>query len=68
MNGRVTPAERAALSVVERLRGLGHEAYFAGGCVRDRLLGRAASDIDVATSAIEWQHKSELTKGLVDID
>ena len=24
--------------------------------------------IDVATSAIEWQHKSELTKGLIDVD
>ena len=44
-------SERAALGVVERLRALGHEAYFAGGCVRDRLLGRAASDVDVATSA-----------------
>jgi poly(A) polymerase len=41
----------AALRVVERLRSSGHEAYFAGGCVRDLLLGRAPKDFDVATSA-----------------
>ena len=33
------------------LRGAGYEAYFAGGCVRDMLLGRVAEDFDVATSA-----------------
>ena len=34
-----------------RLRAAGHEAYFAGGCVRDLLLGVEAKDFDVATSA-----------------
>lgn len=29
----------------------GHEAWFVGGSVRDNLLGRPASDFDVATSA-----------------
>ena len=33
------------------LRGAGHQAYFAGGCVRDLLLGVEAKDYDVATSA-----------------
>jgi poly(A) polymerase len=42
--------ERAA-SIVRRLRAAGHVAYFAGGCVRDRLLGREPLDYDVATSA-----------------
>lgn len=41
----------AALQVVERLRSAGFEAYFAGGCVRDLVLGRTPSDYDVATSA-----------------
>lgn len=41
----------AALRVVQRLREHGHEALWAGGCVRDMLLGRPPSDIDVATSA-----------------
>jgi tRNA nucleotidyltransferase/poly(A) polymerase len=36
---------------VRRLRAAGHEAYLAGGCVRDRLLGREPQDYDVATSA-----------------
>jgi poly(A) polymerase len=42
----------AALRIVERLRELGHTAYFAGGCVRDLLLGVAPKDYDVATSAL----------------
>ena len=44
-------AQVAAEKIVDRLRAEGHEAYFAGGCVRDLLLGRAPSDVDVATSA-----------------
>jgi poly(A) polymerase len=45
------PRYLAALRIAERLRGLGHAAYFAGGCVRDLLLGREPQDFDVATSA-----------------
>lgn len=37
--------------VLETLRRHGYTAYFAGGCVRDRLLGVAAKDFDVATDA-----------------
>jgi poly(A) polymerase len=40
-----------ATDIVRRLRAAGHEAYFAGGCVRDQLLGRDPSDFDIATSA-----------------
>lgn len=43
--------EETARRIVQRLREHGHEALFAGGCVRDRLLGREAHDIDIATSA-----------------
>jgi poly(A) polymerase len=43
--------EATATRLVERLRAAGHEAFFAGGCVRDMLLGREAHDIDIATSA-----------------
>ncbi len=42
---------RLALSVLETLREAGHEAYFVGGCVRDRLLGIVAEDVDIASSA-----------------
>ena len=41
----------AAREVAARLKGSGFAAYFAGGCVRDLLLGREAKDFDVATSA-----------------
>src|SRR5438105_2592285 len=42
-----------ARGIVLRLRDAGHQAYFAGGCVRDRLLGidPPHGDFDVATSA-----------------
>jgi poly(A) polymerase len=45
----------AALAVVRTLREAGHQAYFAGGCVRDLLLGLAPRDFDVATSAVPEQ-------------
>lgn len=44
-------AQIAAEEIVERLRAEGYEAYFAGGCVRDLLLGHEPADFDVATSA-----------------
>ena len=44
-------AREFARSVVDRLRADGHEALWAGGCVRDELLGRTPADYDVATSA-----------------
>ncbi len=44
-------ARDAALSVLTRLRSEGHRALFAGGCVRDMLLGRPPKDFDVATDA-----------------
>ena len=40
-----------AVAVVKRLRDAGHVAYFAGGCVRDTLLGLTPKDYDVATDA-----------------
>ena len=42
---------KAALRIVETLRASGYDAYLAGGCVRDLLLGREPADYDVATSA-----------------
>lgn len=40
-----------ALAVVQRLQSAAHTAYFAGGCVRDLLLGLEPKDFDVATDA-----------------
>jgi poly(A) polymerase len=41
-----------AIEVVRRLREAGHQALWAGGCVRDELLGRVPKDYDVATDAV----------------
>ncbi len=46
---------RFAHEVVERLRAAGHEALWAGGCVRDQLLGLLPVDYDVATGATPEQ-------------
>ncbi|HMB96217.1 MAG TPA: 16S rRNA (guanine(966)-N(2))-methyltransferase RsmD, partial [Tepidisphaeraceae bacterium] len=40
-----------ALAIVQQLREAGHIAYFAGGCVRDELLGIKPEDYDIATDA-----------------
>src|SRR5260221_12032852 len=40
-----------AIDVVRRLRDAGHQALWAGGCVRDELLGLVPKDYDVATDA-----------------
>ncbi len=44
-------AHQHAAAIVRTLRECGHQAYFAGGCVRDLLLGREPTDYDVATDA-----------------
>jgi poly(A) polymerase len=40
-----------ALTIVKRLQDAGHQALWAGGCVRDELLHREPDDYDVATDA-----------------
>jgi poly(A) polymerase len=47
----LSTAKQHAAEVVRVLRERGHQAYFAGGCVRDLLLGREPADYDVATDA-----------------
>jgi poly(A) polymerase len=44
-------ARDAGIKVIKILQDAGHVAYFAGGCVRDGLLGKAPKDYDVATDA-----------------
>jgi poly(A) polymerase len=43
--------EDGTAAVCAALTAAGHRALFVGGCVRDALLGRSASDIDIATDA-----------------
>ena len=40
-----------AISIVKRLQDAGQQALWAGGCVRDELLGLVPKDYDVATDA-----------------
>ena len=44
-----------AISVVKQLRAAGHEALWAGGCVRDELLHLVPKDYDIATEATPEQ-------------
>lgn len=48
-------AQQFAFKIIERLRSFGHQAYLAGGCVRDMFLGMTPRDYDVATNAITDQ-------------
>ena len=41
-----------AIDIVRELRRHGFRAYFAGGCVRDMLLGLEPTDYDVTTNAV----------------
>ena len=40
-----------SLEIIEILKKAGHEAYWAGGCVRDMVLGIKPKDFDIVTSA-----------------
>ncbi|MEQ1904972.1 MAG: CCA tRNA nucleotidyltransferase [Pirellulaceae bacterium] len=46
----MTPYE-FAIEIVKRLQAAGFQALFAGGCVRDELMGKPPKDYDVATNA-----------------
>src|SRR5437764_3587847 len=47
----MSPMEKTARDIAQRLHAADHIAYFAGGCVRDMVRGLAAKDFDVATDA-----------------
>ena len=50
-HARMSQQEEQARTIVQTLHRHGYTAYFAGGCVRDRLLGIQAKDFDIATDA-----------------
>ncbi|MEQ9068390.1 MAG: polynucleotide adenylyltransferase PcnB, partial [Gimesia chilikensis] len=47
-----TEPYQAAVEIVQKLRDAGFQALWAGGCVRDLLLGKEPKDYDVATNAL----------------
>lgn len=48
--------------IVRQLTEAGHQAVYAGGCVRDALLNRSYPDVDIATSATPDQVQSIFPK------
>ena len=68
-------SEALARLLCRRLRDAGHQAYVAGGWVRDRLLERSSGDLDLATSArpdqvmalFERVHPTGLKHGTVTV-
>lgn len=42
-----------------RLQSQGYKALIVGGWVRDKYLGRRASDIDISTNATPWEVSSQ---------
>lgn len=50
-----------AIKIIQQLKDAGHQAYWAGGCVRDMLLGVEPKDFDIVTSA-----KPEEIENLLD--
>lgn len=55
-----------ALPVMQQLVDAGYEAYFVGGSVRDMLLHKPISDVDIATSATPQEVK-EIFPHTVDV-
>src|SRR5271155_3926983 len=58
---RMKEREQDARKIVERLVDSGFRAVFAGGCVRDRILGVESKDYDIATDA-----RPEVVKKMFD--
>jgi poly(A) polymerase len=56
------PLGDAARAVAMRLVDAGFETYFAGGCVRDRLLGADPKDYDIATAALPDEVRTSFPK------
>lgn len=44
--------KQTAIEIVKTLQEHGYKAFFAGGCVRDMIMGKESEDYDIATSAL----------------
>lgn len=54
--------QQTSIEIIKKLRKAGFEAYWAGGCVRDILLGVEPNDFDIVTSARPEQVEKILKK------
>jgi len=53
---------KTAIQIVKKFQKAGYEAYFAGGSVRDFLMGIEPQDYDIATSALPNEIESMMEK------
>ncbi len=58
--------EDKALKIAQLVADKGGRAYYVGGLVRDRLMGKPCSDIDIEVHGIEPKDLFELLKGVGD--
>ncbi|MGC6465957.1 MAG: CCA tRNA nucleotidyltransferase [Akkermansiaceae bacterium] len=58
----MTPQKDLALTTARTLRDAGHTVFFAGGAVRDQLLGKEPKDYDLATSATPSEVRALFSK------
>lgn len=54
--------KKTSIKIIKILRKAGYEAYWAGGCVRDLLMGKEPCDYDIVTSAKPDQIENLLEK------
>ena len=66
MTGRRDPARdmEAARAIARQAAALGGRAYYVGGFVRDRLLGRENTDVDIEVHGLTPQQLEEILDGL----
>ena len=53
--------------IAEKVRKLGGRTFFAGGFVRDRLLGLESKDVDIEVHGIEADKLSELLRSMGNV-
>ena len=66
MTGRRDPARdmEAARAIARQAASLGGAAYYVGGFVRDRLLGRENTDVDIEVHGVTPRQLAEILDGM----
>ena len=66
MTGRRNPARdmEAARDIARQAASLGGAAYYVGGFVRDRLLGRENTDVDIEVHGVTPRQLAEILDGM----
>ncbi|NTU70152.1 CCA tRNA nucleotidyltransferase [bacterium] len=54
--------KKTSIEIIKKLKASGYEAYWAGGCVRDILMGKDPKDYDIVTSAKPVEIEKTLNK------